>query len=97
MGPPIARIVVFWGLYRGPFCLETTRWHPEEHVLGQCQAEPSAADRLQVVAAIAVPWLRSADELRTKFRFGGAYKEGFWGGPTKGYTTNLVQGSDELL
>ena len=32
-------------------------------------------------------------ELRTKFRLGGPKGDyiGFWGGPIKGYTTNLVQ------
>ena len=34
-------------------------------------------------------------ELRTTFRLGGPIGEhrGFWGGPVKAYTTNLVQGS----
>ena len=34
-------------------------------------------------------------ELRTKFNLGGPIGDylGFWGGPIKGYTTNLVQGS----
>ena len=34
-------------------------------------------------------------QLRTKFRFGGPTGDyiGLWEGPTKGYTTNLVQGS----
>ena len=36
-------------------------------------------------------------ELRTKFRLGGTYRELYrvWGGPIKGYTTNLVQGSHD--
>ena len=34
-------------------------------------------------------------ELRTKCRLGGSIGDyiGFWGGPTTGYTTNLIQGS----
>ena len=38
-------------------------------------------------------------ELQTKFRLGGTYRGLYrvWGGPIKGYTTNLVQGLGEVL